>query len=165
MKLKILFAFLVVSAMAPPANAQTKMSGTAQCGKPDPAHSIQIGDRPNHSFNIEQGKCTWITPVEIAGIKSKQGVYTTLAETSGNRVHYRFYFVDTMANGDKAFYRGDAAMTVKDGVPQSCVEKFVLVGGTGKLKGLKGKGTNTFKAVASDGSGTWVTEGEYELPQ
>jgi hypothetical protein len=165
MRLKIVLAFLAVSALAATAGAQTKMSGTAQCGKPDQAHSVQIGDRSDHSFNIEQGKCTWTTPVEIAGIQSKQGVYTMLAETSGNRVRYRFYYVDTMVNGDKAFYRGHAVMTVKDGVPQSCVENFIIAGGTGKLKGLKGKGTNTFKAVASDGSGTWVTEGEYELPQ
>jgi len=91
MRLKIIFTLLIVLGLAALASAQTKVSGTAQCGKADQEHSIQIGDRPNHSFTISQGKCTWTTPVEIAGIQSKEGVYTLLTETSGNTFHYRFY--------------------------------------------------------------------------
>ncbi len=165
MRLKIIFTLLIVLGLAALASAQTKVSGTAQCGKADQEHSIQIGDRPNHSFTISQGKCTWTTPVEIAGIQSKEGVYTLLTETSGNTSHYRFYYVDTMANGDKAYYRGEGTMTVKDAAPQSGDEKWTLVRGEGKLKGIKGKGTNTFKSAAADGSSTWDTEGVYELPK
>jgi len=165
MRLKIILTFLIVFALAAVASAQTKISGTAQCAKADQEQSIQIGDRPNHSFTITQGKCTWTTPVEIAGIQSKEGVYTLLTETSGNTVRYRFYYVDTMANGDKAYYPREGTMTVKDEVPQSGDEKWTLVRGAGKLKGIKGKGTNTFKTAAADGSSTWDTEGEYELPK
>jgi hypothetical protein len=39
-----------------------------------------------------------------------------------------------------------------------------LHGGTGKLKGIKGKGTYKAK-MASDGSATGEVEGEYELPK
>jgi hypothetical protein len=165
MRLKIFFTLLIVFALAAAASAQTKISGTEQCGKPDQEHSIQVGDRPNHSFAISQGKCTWTKPMEIAGIQTKEGVYTEFAETSGNTLRYRFYYVDTMANGDKAHYRGEGTMTVKDGVPQSGDEKWTLVRGAGKLKGIKGKGTNTLKTAAADGSSTWDCEGEYELPK
>jgi len=157
--------FVIVFALATVATAQTKISGTAQCGKADQEHAIQIGDRPDHSFAISQGKCTWTKPYEIAGIQSKEGVYTTLAEGSGNTLRYHFYYLDTMANGDKADYRSEGTMTLKDGVIQSGEEKWTLVRGAGKLKGIKGKGTNTFKAAAADGSSTWDTEGEYELPK
>ena len=165
MRIKTFFLCLIVIALAAVASAQTKISGTQQCGKPDQEHSIQIGDRPNHSFAISQGKCTYTKPVEIAGIQSKEGVYTTLTETSGNTLRYRFYYVDTMASGDKAYYRGEGTMTVKDEVPQSGDEKWTLVRGAGKLKGIKGKGTNTLKTAAADGSSTWDIEGEYELPK
>jgi hypothetical protein len=165
MRLKIIFTLLIVLALAAVASAQTKISATYQCGKADQEHSMQIGDRANHSFAISQGKCTWTTPPEIAGIQGKEGVYTLLTETSGNTLRYRFYYVDTMANGDKAYYRGEGTMTMKDAVPQSGGEKWTLVGGTGKLKGIKAKGTNTLKTAAADGSSTWDTEGEYELPK
>ena len=165
MRLKTLLSFVIVLALAAAASAQTKISGTQQCAKPDPEHSIQVGDRPNHSFAITQGKCTWTKPVEIEGIQSKEGVWTEFAEIRGNNSRYRFYYVDTMANGDQSFYRGKGTMTLKGGVPQSAEEKWTLVGGTGKLKGLKGKGTNTLKTAAADGSSTWDIEGEYELPK
>ena len=164
MRLKIIFTFCIVSALAAAASAQTRMAGTEYCGKASKEYSVQIGDRPNHSFSIIQGSCTWTSPVEIAGVHSKDGVYSTLGETRGNRIHYHLYYIDTMVNGDKAFYRGEGTMTMKDGVPQTGHERWTLVGGTGKLKGLKGKGTNTLKSAKADGSSTWYTEGEYELP-
>jgi len=164
MRLKIIFMCLAAFALAAAAGAQTRMSGTEQCGNPVKHYSLQIGDRPNHSFTIEQGKCTWVKPVKIAGIASKQGVYTELAETSGDHTRYRFYYVDTMANGDKAYYRGEGSMIMKNGALQSCVEKWNLVGGTGKLHGVRGKGTNTFKSAAADGNTLWDTVGEYQLP-
>jgi hypothetical protein len=58
MRLKIILTFFIVLALASLASAQTKISGTAQCGKLDQENSIQIGDRANHSFSISQGKCT-----------------------------------------------------------------------------------------------------------
>jgi hypothetical protein len=165
MRLKTILTLFIVLALVSLASAQTKISGTAQCGKPDQENSIQIGDRANHSFSISQGKCTWSKPVEIGGIQSKEGIGTLLAEIGGNTSRYRFYYVDTMANGDKAIYRGQGTMTLKDGVAQSGEETWTLVGGTGKLKGVKGKGTNKLKVAAADGGSTWDVEGECELPK
>ena len=58
MRLKILLSFLAVFALATVASAQTKISGTLRCGKPDQQQAIEVGDRPSHSFVINQMKCT-----------------------------------------------------------------------------------------------------------
>jgi len=165
MKLKIIFTLLVVFALAAVASAQTKMSGTAQSSKPDQEYTIQVRDRPNHSFVISQAKCTWTKPWEIAGIQNKEGVGTTFAEIRGNTSRTLEYCVQTMANGDKAYLREEGTITLKDGVPQSVDVKWTFVGGTGKLKGVKGKGTCKLREVAADGSMTGDCEGEYELPK
>ena len=165
MRLKTILTFLIVFALAAAASAQTKISGTQQCAKPDQEHSIQIGDRPNHSFVISQGKCNWSKGWEIAGMQSKDTVETVFGEIRGNTLRARGYDVDTMANGDKVFYRFQAAFTLKDGVPQSCEGKWTFTGGTGKFKGIKGKGTGKLVSAAADGSSTFELEGEYELPK
>ena len=165
MRLKIFFTLLIVFALAAVASAQTKVSNTAQCGKPEPQYAIQVGDRPNHSFAISQAKCPYTKPWEIAGIQSKEGVYTGFAEISGNTSRGRIFYTDTMANGDKVYYREEMTVTLKDGVPQSGETKWTSVGATGKLKGVKAKGTCKLASAAADGSSSWDCEGEYELPK
>jgi len=160
----MLFTFLIVFPLAAAANAQTKISGTLQCGKADPVYAIQVGDRPNHSFAISQIKCTWTRPLEIAGVQSKEDVYTGFSEARGNRSNDHSYGVVTMANGDKCFVRPQESSTLKDGMLESAEGKWTFVGGTGKLKGLKGKGTYKGKGAA-DGTSTWEIEGESELPK
>jgi len=163
MKVKSFSACLVVLTLATAASAQTKLSGTAQCAKPDAQHMIEIGDRPNHSFMISQGKCTWTKPLEYEGIQSKEGVTTPSDEVSGNTSRTHGYYVDTMANGDKARYRYEGKMALKDGKPESAEGTWTLVGGTGKLKGIKAKGT--YKGQASGEGMTYEIEGEYETPK
>jgi hypothetical protein len=165
MRFKIILTLLIVLALAGVASAQTKISGAQRCAKADLAYSIQVGDRPNHSFVISQGKCTWTKPFEVAGIQDKEGIDTDFAEISGNTSRGHGYEVDTMANGDKIYLRYEGTLTLKDGVPQSGEPKWALFGGTGKLKGLKGKGTCKLTSAPADGSLTWDCEGEYELPK
>jgi hypothetical protein len=53
--------FMVAAAVwlcAARADAQNKLSGTGQFGKPDPVHMLPVGDRPDHSLVVEQLKCT-----------------------------------------------------------------------------------------------------------
>jgi hypothetical protein len=158
----LLFSFLLVLAMA--ASAQTKISGTNQCAKPDPQHMIQVRDRPDHSLGLGQSKCTWTKPLEIAGIASKAGVATFSMEIAGNTHRNRGYYVDEMANGDKAHYRYQGTGTLKDGMIQSEEGTWTFIRGTGKLKGIKAKGTYKGKANP-DGTITYEIEGEYEAPK
>src|SRR4029077_20233398 len=59
--LRKLFCLLVATGSASlwsaGAVAQTKVTGTHACSKPDPQHTLPAGDRPDHSFVVEQLKC------------------------------------------------------------------------------------------------------------
>ena len=92
------------------AGAQTKVSGTAQCAKPDPQHAIPVGDRPDHNLAVAQIKSTYTKPMEFGGDKSKDGVSTETSDNSGSSSRARGFHVATMESGDKVFfsYQGTA---------------------------------------------------------
>ena len=143
------------------ASAQTKVTGTAQCGKPDPQHLVPVGDRPDHSLGVAQFKCTYTKPMEIGGDKSKDGVSTETTDVSGNSSRARGFHVATMESGDKFFVWYQGTGTSKDGAPVELKGNWGFTGGSGKLKGIKGKGTYTC-APARDMLSCEV-EGEYQL--
>src|SRR5229473_7197026 len=116
---RIFIAIAVVCFAAAAAGAQTKVSGTAQCGKPDPQHLIPVGDLPDHSLGVEQAKCTYTKPMEIEGAKSKDGVSTATNDISGDTFRARGFHVATMDSGDKFFVWYLGAGTSKDGALQS----------------------------------------------
>lgn len=159
----VLFVVLSLLLLPTLAGAQTKMSGTAQCDKPDPQYAIQVGDRPDHSFAISQLKCTWTNPFEIAGTQAKDGVSTEFANISGNSSRSRGYHVGTMTDGNNYHVRYKGSATLEDGALQSSEGTWKFVGGTGKLKGLKGHGT--YKCRAAGEGTTCDVEGEYQLPK
>jgi hypothetical protein len=160
---RAVLVFLVVLALAASAAAQNKFSGTWQCGKVEKDFKIEVGDRPGHAFGIVQGKCA-VTKAEIAGVQVKEEVWTGFGEASGNTVRVRGASFLNMANGEKAYGRSDGAMTLKDGAPQTEEGKWTFTGGSGKFKGIKGKGTYKCQ-FAADGTGACEMEGEYELPK
>jgi hypothetical protein len=164
MWLKTIPATLIVIVLATFAPGQTKISGTVQCAKPDEQHVLEVGDQPNHSLMISKGKCTWTKPMEIAGTRTKEDVGTGFDEVSGNKSHGHSYVVGTLANGDKMHVRTQGSATMKDMVIESAEGTWSFTGGTGKLKGVKGKGTYKGKG-APDGSATYEVEGEYEVPK
>jgi hypothetical protein len=160
---RILTLSICLAACAGFAAAQTKISGTGKCGKPDAQQMIEVGDRPGHSLAIVKQTCTWTVPIEIAGIKAKSYSPAVSADMSGDKSQDRGYVTVTMENGDKAIVRfTGTAMYGKDGAPQSDEGTWTFAGGTGKLKGLKGKGTYKGK-TAADGFEDTI-EGEYTLP-
>ncbi len=99
--------FMVAAALcffAATANAQTKVSGTAQCAKPDPVKAIPVGDRPDHSLAVEQIKCTYTKPMEIGGDKSKDGVSNETADISGKIAKARGGHVGAKESDTKDFF-------------------------------------------------------------
>ncbi len=163
MKFRFLVMILMVFMLASSGQAQTKMSGSGTCGKPDVEHSIPVPDSPGQTYAISQSKCTWTKPWEIEGQKTAGGVTTMFAHTSGNSTRQSEVYVDTLANGDKVFYRYDATTPLKNNVPQPNKGKWTVTSATGKLKGLKGSGTCSV-TPAADGSAQFECEGEYTLP-
>lgn len=144
------------------AGAQTKLSGTLTCNKADPSYKVEAGDRPGHVYVLEKNACTWTQPADIGGDKMKDGYSVGTTEVTGTRAIVRGTHVTTMASGDKTFVAFRDSYSIKDGKPADSKGEWGYTGGTGKLKGLRGKGT--YKATENaDGTITVAVEGEYEL--
>jgi hypothetical protein len=159
---KATLTLLVMLALAASAAAQNKVSSTIQCGKPDKDYKLDVGDRPGHAFEIAQGKCVY-TKGEVEGIQIKEEMYTGYSENSGDAARGQYASQISMANGDKINAHGDFTQAWKGGVVQTEEGRWNYTGGTGKFKGVKGKGTYKIK-FAADGTSAAEFEGEYTLP-
>lgn len=150
---------LVVAATA---TAQTKFSGKLQCDKPEQQLAVPVGDAPGHVLMLAHNKCTW-SEGDLGGAKMESGEDTFGSEVHGNVSSEHGYSVVTVAGGDKAFVRVEGKTNMKDQKPSDGKGTWSFAGGTGKLKGLKGKGTyeGTFNA---EGLPSWTVEGEYTIP-
>ena len=94
------FLVFVCPVTAIVAAGQEKISGTDKCAKPDPQHIVPVEGMPGHSLVVEQGKCTWTKPMEIAGLQTKDRVSTATGDISATTASSRGYHVTTMSNGD-----------------------------------------------------------------
>ena len=155
---------VMVFALAASAGAQTKVSGKLNCAKPDVNSSAEPGDAPGHMVMLTKAACTWPTPLDIAGVKTKSAVDVGTADVHGSTGNQRGYSTSTMDNGDKASvsYQGTMKMN-KDG-SGTFSGTWKWTGGTGKFKGMKGSGTYKGTAAA-DGSGMADIEGDYMMPE
>ncbi len=96
MRFKTIPICLSLIAFATISLAQTKISGTVQCGKSDEQHALEVGDHPGHSLMISKGRCTWTKPMDIAGTQTKEDLGTNFDEVHGNksqraRLRWRYY--------------------------------------------------------------------------
>lgn len=162
MRTRFVSLFLSGMFVAAGLSAETTTSGVVTC-KPDPGTPVAISDKPNHFFAVGREQCGW-TGFDVAGLQSKTGVSTSLQEITGDSlVLVRGYHVSTMSNGDTTTARFQGSAKMKDGKLVSGSGTWTYVGGTGKLKGIKGKGT--FKGTPlADGSVSYKVAGEYRLP-
>ena len=140
-----------------------KLVSQWNCGKPSDAHSIDVGDRANHSYAVTKTTCT-ATKSGVGGVKEKEGIGTEFDETTGDAVTWHGVFVVTMENGDKIHYTysNSGKGMLKAGQFQSGANKWSIVGGTGKFASAKGEGSCQGKGNA-DGTATWDCEGTYTL--
>ena len=162
MKYRFFAVILLVFLVAISSQAQTKISGTHQC-KVDSQQSMDIGDKPGHAFSISKTSCTWSKPMEIEGTKTTAGSSMITGEARGTRVNLSGYHTSTMDNGDTFWVHFQGTDTMKDGKPVSSKGTWSFVSGTGKLKGIHGKGTYEGTPNA-DGTITYEVEGEYTMP-
>jgi len=145
--------------------AQTKFTAAVACGKADPQHVLAVGDRPEHSLTVYQQQCAWTKPIEIGADQYPDGVSTAMAQISGNKMQVHGFHVATLQSGDKATASFQMMQTLsKDGGLTEGKGSSAYTAGTGKLKGIKGKGTVTC-APAADGGATCMVDGDYQLPK
>lgn len=162
MRLRVALVCSAALALATAAAAQTRFSGISHCPtKPAVEHALPVGDRPDHALVISQSECPWAQGAEIGGVEVKKENLTEFGDVTGNAARVRGYSVVAMANGDKLFvsYQGTGAL--KDNLFQSGDGTWSFVGGSGKFKSLKGKGT--WKCRASGDTVPCTIEGEYQL--
>lgn len=164
MRFKTALAILAAGALAAAAGAQTKTNGTIQCAKPDPQSAIEVGDKPGHMMGVSKSTCTWSPGMEIAGSKTKDGYSVAFNDSTGNKSSGHGVHVSTLESGDKIYVKFQGSSTLKDGALQTDSGTWSYSGGTGKLKGIKGKGTYKGKGNA-DGGATYEIEGDYQLPK
>ena len=161
MRMSAVFTLVFVFFIAAAAPAQNKFSGTQQCAKPDPEYVVPVGDRPDHMMALAKDKCTW-SKAEIDGVQLKDEDDTIVSDITATRSRDRGLGVATLTSGDKAFVQFQGTGTVKDNKPVTGEGTWSFSGGTGKLKGIKGKGTYKGK-FNPDGSATFEIEGDYQL--
>jgi hypothetical protein len=166
MKYKVFGLTVLLGAFAWSALAQTQVSGTLKCGddKGDIQHTVEVGDHPGHVLMVGKGTCTWTAPIVIAGVKSITQTGASTTEVNGAKGQEKVYAVITMENGDKVFVHAqDTGTLTEGGKVITYAGTFSFTGGTGKFKGLKGKGT--YKGSGNPESETTSqVEGEYTLP-
>ncbi len=163
MKGRTLFAGCLFLLMAATAGAQTKISGIMQCNKPEPSYSIEVGDRPGHIMLLGKQTCAWTGP-DMGGEKTKDHIVVGSVDVTATRTTTSGAGVATMESGDKTFSTYHGTASVKDGKRDDEHGTWSFTGGTGKFKGIKGKGTYK-TTVNADGTATVEIEGEYELAQ
>lgn len=143
------------------AAAQTKIAWSDSCGKPDPDHTVQVGDPANHTLGMGQVKCHPTKPAEIGGDKLKEALVSFATVTGGDKSREHGIYVLNLESGDKVSMTYQATIPIKDGKPTAFQGTWNFGDGTGKLKGIKGKGS-VHCSPAGEGWNCNV-EGEYEL--
>lgn len=156
-----LLAFGCVLASAVSASAQTKFTGKCSQGKPDPNHVMRVEDGANHAMVLGQVTCTW-SDADIAGVALKAEVDTVFSDMTGATSRDRGYGVGTTENGDKYYVRFQGTTNFKGEAPTTATCNWTFYGGTGKLRGLTGKGTcaGTFDAT---GGAVFDVVGQYSI--
>jgi len=142
---------------------QTKISGTLTCAKPDPEYTIDVGDRAGHVFVLAKSACSWTRPMRIEGVDTKDSNDVNIVDGDDANSDSNGYDTSNMANGDQVFIRFSGTdKSMKDGKHLS-TGTWRYIGGTGKFKGIMGKGT--YKG-GPDASGNYISEidGDYTLP-
>ncbi|HEY6924189.1 MAG TPA: hypothetical protein VI653_12025, partial [Steroidobacteraceae bacterium] len=91
----------------------------------------------------------------------KEALVTSATESSGNTSHQHGIYMLSLESGDKVSLHFQGPTTLKDGKPTGAHGTWSFATGTGKLHGIKGKGT--WHCSPSGDGWNCSAEGEYEL--
>jgi hypothetical protein len=149
MRKGLLFAFCLSFALG--AMAQ-KIETKWHCSKPSSNPSFDVGDVAGHAYALGQGTCE----ATSSNSGEKSGAYTEFDEIwkASYTGHGRFNV--TADNGDKLYYTYETSAPAD--IKKPAGNKWKIVGGTGKHKGIKGAGTCS-GVRNDDGSSDWTCTG------
>ena len=156
---KLAFVVCLAFLSAVGVQAQGKIDAQWKCGKATVEHSIAVGDQAGHAYAVSQTKCS-AAKGEIGGAQEKEGTGTEFHDVMGNNLSWHGVFVETLASGDKIHYSYTGTGTASGGQFVSGSNTWTIIGGTGKLKGVKGNGACKGKGNP-DGTATWDCQGTY----
>jgi hypothetical protein len=162
MRIRVFGVALLALAFVGAAGAQTKISGKLHCAKADPSYSVEVPDHAGHTAMLSKLACTWTKPLEIEGLKSTSAVNVESDDMTATKMTASGFHTTTEDNGDKYFVTFHGTGPVKDGKPGDGTGTWMFTRGTGKLKGIKGKGTYAVE-FAADGSADADVEGDYTI--
>jgi hypothetical protein len=161
MKYKSLGLTVLLAALAGSALAQNHISSTFNCAKVDTSQPVEVGDHPGHELLTNKlTSCAFNTPFELAGLKATAMSSAVAVDARGTKFRDQGYATMTMDNGDKAYMRLQGTGTSNEKGPPNEDGTWSFTSGTGKLEGLKGKGTYKISPEA----GHIEIEGDYTLP-
>jgi hypothetical protein len=155
-KLLLVAVALLVSGSV--AMAQTKVDTKWHCLKATTEHKLEVGDAPDHYYWIGQGACD--ATASGGDLKEKTGTFTEFHDAWKSSFNFHGHFNATMDDGDKVNYMYEGSTSTD--ITKPAANKWKIVGGTGKHKGIKGSGTCSGKLNA-DGSGDWECTGTYAM--
>jgi hypothetical protein len=152
---KQLFVAICLLVLAVAAMAQ-KIDTKWNCTKPSTNPMLAVGDVPDHSYALGQGTCT----ATKSGSGEKSGAYTEFDEMWKATYTGHGRFNVTMDNGDMVYYTYETS--APNDIKKPASNKWKIVSGTGKHKGIKGSGTCS-GTRHDDGSSDWVCTGTSEM--
>jgi hypothetical protein len=154
---KLLLIALALLVSGSVAMAQSKVDTKWHCEKPAADHKFDVGDVPDHTYWIGQGTCSATS--SDSGFKEKSAQYTEFQEVWKASYNNHGRFNVTTDSGDKVYYTYEGSAPTDIAKPAS--NKWKIVSGTGKYKGIQGSGTCSGNrgADASD----WACTGTYSI--
>lgn len=162
MRKALLVPSLLFSMVVAAGAQEGKVTGKLSCEKPDVNTVESAGDVGGHMFMLQKTKCTWPTPVVVAGNKTGATTDVAIGEMRAGKGTQHGYSSSVMDNGDTTVVRYEGTLqTNKDG-SATLSGKWRYVRGTGKFVGIEGNGTYKGSGAA-DGSATADIDGHYTL--
>jgi hypothetical protein len=140
------------------AMAQSKVDTKWHCSKATTEYKLDVGDVPDHLYWIGQGTCDATS--SSGGLKEKAGTFTEFHDAWKASFKFHGYFIATTDSSDKVNYTYEGSGSAD--VTKPVANKWKIVGGTGKHKGIKGSGSCSGK-VNADGSDDITCTGTYSM--
>jgi hypothetical protein len=165
MKHAILCCCVVIAfaALNTRANAQMRYTWSFNCQSNVITQNIPTANRTSVGAVVGMLRCSGLTG-EIAGSAIKSWTHSYYVEAQGNQFRAWGVMVQTLASGDEVNFISQGNGTLVNGQQKTGQMEYQIIGGTGKVAGIKGSGACTIAYGAAGANAVATCNGEYMLP-